>query len=185
MMPMAMTSVNATKNWMQTRAVRSRRPLGESPNEPLRARAGGKEVTYHDGYDPAASPIAALMPKVAARSLGWLARSRSAVTRSCTPESLSATSRTTESSHAMMLTSTDSATKLIRSEPVVAPNTFWVLMLRTRMGVSASEKFMKFIVATTTIRNETQMSRYTVARLLALLSPKVEKCTSAIGVRWK
>ena len=40
-----MMSMNATKNWMHTKTVRSFRPLGDKPNEPFRANAGGKDVT--------------------------------------------------------------------------------------------------------------------------------------------
>ena len=45
MIPIAMMSINATKNWKQTNIVRSFLPLGESPNEPFSTRAGGNEVT--------------------------------------------------------------------------------------------------------------------------------------------
>ena len=54
---------------------------------------------------------------------------------------------------------TASASRLPLRLAVVAPNTFCVLMLRMRMGVSAKLKFMKFTAAITMISSEKQMSR--------------------------
>ena len=86
------------------------------------------------------------------------------------------------SAKAMTLTKTVSRTKATRSEPAVAPSTFCVLILFTRIGVSANEKFIKLMAATMTIRKETHNNRYTVVRLAALGLSTPEKCSSANGV---
>ena len=99
------------------------------------------------------------MPNVAAIKGRCLLRLRFAVTRSCTPESRKMSSNTMDAAKAMRLISTDSANSPLRNEPVVAPNTFCVLMLLMRIGVSARVKFMKLMAATMIIRNDTQMSR--------------------------
>ena len=54
---------------------------------------------------------------------------------------------------------TASASRLPLRLAVDAPNTFCVLMLRMRSGVSASVKFMKLTAAIMTINSEKQMSR--------------------------
>ena len=104
-------------------------------------------------------PINTLMPKVAIKRITCLPKLKSALTKSSTPESRKASIKTRLRAKARMLTSTDSIIRLVRSEPVVAPNTFCVLMLLIRIGVSASEKFIKLIAAMMTMRNDTQISR--------------------------
>ena len=108
---------------------------------------------------PAKNPMSRLRQKVMVSSIGCSKGCSLALTRSCRPESFNSSISIRESMKAMVLISTDSAIRLRRSERVVAPNTFWVLMLLMRIGVSASEKFMKLMVAITTIRKEIHINR--------------------------
>jgi len=99
------------------------------------------------------------MPKVDANRIGCFIRSKSAVTKSCIPEPRSVSRMRIDRPKAIMLIKTASEIRLMRSEPTVAPNTFCVLMLFTRIGVSARVKFMKLMVAMMTMRNETHNNR--------------------------
>ena len=100
-----------------------------------------------------------LNANVMAISTGWSCNKMLACTSSCKPKSRARYTITNATTKAIRLIMTASTNKLALSLAAVAPNTFWVLMLRMRIGVSASVKFMKFAAAITTISSEKQISR--------------------------
>ena len=69
---------------------------------------------------------------------------------------------------------TDSAVSPQRSSLLLLPNTFWVLMLRIRIGASAVLKLMRLMAAMRMIRKAMLVSSVMALRLPLLRYPQSE-----------
>ena len=137
-----------TINCTQTRMVRSLRPDGESPKLPFSTSAGGKEVTYQEGYNPATTPVINATPPVIKTIGRFFKILKSASTKGKAVVLPSIQTRTKLIDQAIRLTIAASASKAFRNNLSELPRTFWVLILLIRRGVRAVLKLVKLIAAT-------------------------------------